>query len=79
MGVQGVKQKEAGCLQMKLKGNPWYTSDGAEVNHSRLLGCSVLSAMEAHGFDLVGSVDMSASPNQDYGDCKLPCTPHTCD
>lgn len=58
---------------MKLRGRPWYTSDGAEVNYSRLLGCSILSAMDANGFELVGSIDMSAynSGNDSKGDCRF--------
>ncbi|KAK8864276.1 hypothetical protein IAR55_001522 [Kwoniella newhampshirensis] len=58
-GIQKQGEKESGCYQLKLRGTPWWTSDGAEVVHSRLLGCTILSAMESVGFELVSSVDMS--------------------
>lgn len=77
LGIQDVKEKEPQCLQMKLRGRPWFTSDGAEVNYSRLLSCSILSAMDANGFELVGSIDMSAynSTNDSKGDCRwIPCS-----
>ena len=43
------------------------------MNYARLLGCSVLSALDAHGFELVGSIDMSTggSSNDNYGECEL--------
>lgn len=69
-GIQDVKEKEPQCLQMKLRGRPWFTSDGTEVNFARLLGCSVLSAMDAHGFELVGSVDMSIGTGDQRGERK---------
>jgi hypothetical protein len=53
---------------MKLKGNPWWTSDGAQVNYSRLLGCAVLSAMDAHGFEMIASVDMSVGAGENNPD-----------
>ncbi|GAA5997657.1 uncharacterized protein JCM10292_001004 [Rhodotorula paludigena] len=58
-GVQLEKEKEFGCYQLKLRGYPWLTSVGAEVNHSRLLACRILGALDACGFELEGSVDMS--------------------
>ncbi|KZV68104.1 hypothetical protein PENSPDRAFT_653547 [Peniophora sp. CONT] len=59
LGIQETKEKEANCLQMKLKGNPWWASNGAQVCGARLLGCAILATMDAHGFELIGSVDMS--------------------
>lgn len=56
---------------MKLKGNPWWTSDGVEVNHARLTACAILSAMDANGFELVGSVDMSVGRSKEHQDCEL--------
>ena len=50
---------------MKLKGTPWWSSDGATVIHARMLACTLLSAMEASGFELVGSVDMSMGQGGD--------------
>lgn len=58
-GIQLEKEKEFGCYQLKLRGYPWLTSVGAEVNHSRLLACRILGALDACGFELEGSVDMS--------------------
>ncbi|ORY32566.1 hypothetical protein BCR39DRAFT_522894 [Naematelia encephala] len=59
LGIQASKEKEPACHQLKLRGNPWWTSDGHQINQSRLLACAILSAMDACGFELVGSVDMS--------------------
>jgi len=59
IGIQETREKEIGCLQMKLKGTPWLSSDSVEVNYARLLACSVLSAMDANEFELIGSVEMS--------------------
>lgn len=56
---------------MKLRGTPWWTSDGAEVNQARLLGCNVLSALDAQGFELVASVDMSIGVGKEHRDCKF--------
>jgi hypothetical protein len=60
---------------MKLKGIPWWTSDGAQVNSARMLACAILSAMESQGFELLGSVDMSigAGDGQSERECILAC------
>jgi len=55
---------------MKLRGNPWWTSTGAEVNQARLLGCALLSEMDGQGFDLIGSVDMSIGNSEQNRDCE---------
>jgi hypothetical protein len=54
---------------MKLRGNPWCTSSGVEVNSARLLVCAILGEMDAQGFDLVGSVDMSVGTSDQNRDC----------
>ncbi|WVQ99269.1 hypothetical protein IAU59_006401 [Kwoniella sp. CBS 9459] len=59
LGIQSQFEKEPGATQLKLRGNPWFTSDGGQVCQARILACTVLSAMESVGFELVGSVDMS--------------------
>ncbi|WWC89473.1 uncharacterized protein L201_004397 [Kwoniella dendrophila CBS 6074] len=59
LGIQSEYEKEPGAHQIKLRGNPWWTSDGTQVVEARILACTVLSAMESVGFELVGSVDMS--------------------
>ncbi|WVW83750.1 hypothetical protein I302_105771 [Kwoniella bestiolae CBS 10118] len=59
LGIQSQIEKEPGATQVKLRGNPWWTSSGDQVVEARLLVCTVLSAMESVGFELVGSVDMS--------------------
>lgn len=38
------------------------------MNHARLLACNIMSALDAHGFELVGSIDMSAKSSEDYGE-----------
>ncbi|KAE8537753.1 hypothetical protein D1P53_005809 [Cryptococcus gattii VGV] len=63
-GIQSEKEKEPGCYQFKLKGLPWYTSDGDQVIHARLLGCTILTAMDSVGFELKGSVDMSTGTSE---------------
>lgn len=70
LGIQQTKEKEHNCLQIKLRGNPWWSSDGAQVCASRMLACALLSAMDAHGYELVGSVDMSAGSGDNAGDCE---------
>jgi hypothetical protein len=73
MGIQQQKEKEANCLQLKLRGNPWWSSDGAQVCGSRYMAIALLSAMDAHGYELVGSVDMSAgSGDANYDRESLP-------
>ncbi|WVF71611.1 hypothetical protein IAT40_006419 [Kwoniella sp. CBS 6097] len=59
LGIQSQYEKEPGATQLKLRGNPWWTSDGTQVCQARMLACTILSAMESVGFELVGSVDMS--------------------
>ncbi|BGP42780.1 hypothetical protein JCM10449v2_006792 [Rhodotorula kratochvilovae] len=58
-GIQQEKLKEPGCTQLKLRGYPWWTSDGAQVNHARLLACRILGALDEKGWELVGAVDLS--------------------
>ena len=69
MGIQDTRERETNCLQIKMKGNPWWTSDGLQINHARMLICSVLSAMDENGFELVASVDMSTG-SKDVGECE---------
>ena len=71
LGIQDSREKEPQCFQMKLKGNPWYTSNGSEVNYARLLACAILATMDQHGFELVGSIDMSTGNGDDNADCEL--------
>ncbi|GAA5852609.1 hypothetical protein JCM9279_005528 [Rhodotorula babjevae] len=58
-GIQSQALKEPGAWQVKLRGYPWYTSSGSEVNHARLLACNILSALDGLGWELIGSVDIS--------------------
>ncbi|GAA5999705.1 hypothetical protein JCM10207_005873 [Rhodosporidiobolus poonsookiae] len=59
-GIQEAKQKSVGgAYQLKLRGNPWWSSMGSEINQARLMVCSILSALDACGYELAGSVDMS--------------------
>ncbi|ODN79740.1 hypothetical protein, variant 1 [Cryptococcus amylolentus CBS 6039] len=58
-GVQTEKEKEHGCYQIKLRGNPWWSSNGLDVNHARIVSLAILSAMDVQGFELAASVDMS--------------------
>lgn len=44
---------------MKLKGSPWYTSSGDQINAARLLMCNLLGVMHLHGFELLASVDQN--------------------
>ncbi len=73
-GIQDSREKEANCFQVKLKGRPWWSSSGDEIAHSRLLVCAILQAMDARGFELVGSIDMSVGQGEDNSDrkCSLP-------
>ncbi|KAK4685354.1 hypothetical protein P7C73_g4804, partial [Tremellales sp. Uapishka_1] len=63
LGVQEAKTKEPDCFQIKLKGTPWRTILGQEIVGARTMLCGLLQAMEQVGFELVGSVDMTASGN----------------
>lgn len=58
-GIQDQKWKEDGCWQIKLRGTPFYTSSGEQINQTRLLMCNILGVMDHHGFELVASVDQS--------------------
>ncbi|WWD17427.1 hypothetical protein CI109_101868 [Kwoniella shandongensis] len=60
-GIQQEREKEPGCYQLKLRGYPWFSSDGTQIVEARLLACTILSAMESVGFELVSSVDMSTA------------------
>ncbi len=55
---------------MKLKGTPCLSSDSVEANYARLLACSVLSAMDANEFELIGSVEMSVGTDSPYRNGK---------
>lgn len=68
--MQEAREKEHGAYQMKLKGNPWWTSSGDQINYSRMLACSILSAMESQGFELLGSVDMSMAGGENQSERK---------
>ncbi|RSH82225.1 hypothetical protein EHS25_005935 [Saitozyma podzolica] len=68
LGIQDEKEKEPGCYQLKLRGRPWLTGDGAQVNAARILACSIMASMEMQGYDLAGSVDMSIGRGEDHGD-----------
>lgn len=68
LGIQRTETKEHGCTQLKLRGNPWMTSDGVEVNQARLLAMTIMTVMDQHGYELAGSVDMSASGGEGTSD-----------
>lgn len=70
LGIQRTETKEAGCTQLKLRGNPWYTSDGVEVNQGRMMTMQIMTVMDQLGYELAGSVDMSASGGEGTSDCK---------
>lgn len=55
---------------MKLRGNPWWTSSGDQINQSRMLACALLSAMDLQGFELLGSVDMSMGAGENQSECE---------
>ena len=44
---------------MKLKGEPWSSSDGQEINAGRLLACEILTAFEYVGWELVASININ--------------------
>ncbi|TNY17642.1 hypothetical protein DMC30DRAFT_429470 [Rhodotorula diobovata] len=48
-----------GATQVKLRGYPFMTSKGTNVNHARLLACRILGTLDELGWELVGSVDIS--------------------
>ncbi|KPV72706.1 uncharacterized protein RHOBADRAFT_46752 [Rhodotorula graminis WP1] len=65
-GIQSQALKEPGAWQIKLRGYPWHTSSGSEVNHARILACNILAALDGLGWELIGSVDISqGSDGQD--------------
>lgn len=76
LGVQRSENKEAGCYQVKLKGNPWYTSDGIEVNQARLLAMRIMSVMDQLGYELAGSVDMSVAGGENISERMYPESAH---
>lgn len=46
------------------------TSDGVEVNQARLMAMNIMTVMDQHGYELAGSVDMSASGGEGTSDCE---------
>ncbi|KAH8078013.1 hypothetical protein HD553DRAFT_330137 [Filobasidium floriforme] len=61
-GIQNESNPLPGSntLELKLRGNPWFSSTGIEVLQARSLCCRLLAEMEGRGYSLVGSVDMCA-------------------
>lgn len=57
--MQSTTLKEPGATQVKLRGYPFMTSKGTNVNHARLLACRILGTLDELGWELVGSVDIS--------------------
>lgn len=47
------------------------TSDGVEVNQARLMAMTIMTVMDQHGYELAGSVDMSASGGEGTSDCEF--------
>ncbi|GAA6043568.1 hypothetical protein JCM8097_005255 [Rhodosporidiobolus ruineniae] len=68
LGIQQEKAKDPSCYQLKLKGYPFSTSVGSEVNHARLLACALLATMDGLGYELVSSVDMRTGSGEDSTD-----------
>ncbi|WOO77056.1 uncharacterized protein LOC62_01G000655 [Vanrija pseudolonga] len=66
-GIQETREKERGATQVKLKGNPWITSQGQQVSAARILALNLISTMDAYGYEL-RTIDMSATMNDDIGD-----------
>ncbi|ORX36809.1 hypothetical protein BD324DRAFT_627226 [Kockovaella imperatae] len=65
LGIQQQKQRCTHSYQIKLRGQPWYTSDGLMINQARKLMMGILKALDAHGFELLASVDMNIGPGGD--------------
>jgi hypothetical protein len=71
--VQETEEKEAGCLQYKLRGNVYWSGNGDDVVASRLLALAIMTGMESCGYELVATVDMSTSPGGNgFWDCRCP-------
>ncbi|CAL8126606.1 unnamed protein product [Orchesella dallaii] len=57
---KGVEERNEmnGCMELKLKGNPWYPI-GADAVHSKLLLCKVVANFRSIGYKLYASIDLS--------------------
>ncbi|KAJ2999853.1 hypothetical protein HDV02_001631 [Globomyces sp. JEL0801] len=64
-GIQDKKIKEAGCIQYKLRGTPWYGQGGESVS-ARILVMELLAELESHGWYMYASVDMSIGREGGY-------------
>jgi hypothetical protein len=71
MGIQDQKEKEYGCYQLKLRGSPWATSNGAQVSQSRLLALNLMSTMDNLGYELAACVDMSIGAGDESNDSRF--------
>ncbi|CAK9782620.1 hypothetical protein CC85DRAFT_326871 [Cutaneotrichosporon oleaginosum] len=58
-GVQEAKEKWPGCVQVKLKGTPFYTNDRTEQDLIRIILLDILSAFDALGYELVTCIEMA--------------------
>ncbi|RXK40103.1 hypothetical protein M231_02560 [Tremella mesenterica] len=64
LGIQDSKEKEESCWQIKLRGTPWWTSNGNQVDAVRLLACSLLAMFDSRGYEVVASVDLSVGNSE---------------
>lgn len=60
LGIQDHKIKNDVQFKVKLKGTPWYVLDNAQVMQGRVLLATVMEEMDAAGYELVGSVAVTA-------------------
>ena len=57
-GIEEETEVNPHCLELKLKGNPWYPV-GEDAVRSKLVLCQVVANLRTLGFKLYGSVDLS--------------------
>ncbi|KAL1413529.1 hypothetical protein Q8F55_001303 [Vanrija albida] len=66
-GIQDQREKERGATQLKLKGNPWATSQGEQVSAARILALNLISTMDHFGYEL-RTIDMSHTIDDNIGE-----------
>ncbi|CAL8108989.1 unnamed protein product [Orchesella dallaii] len=63
-GIQNEREYN-GSLELKLRGNPWF-SNGEEAVYSKLLLCQIIANFRTAGYKLYASVDISAAGGRDW-------------
>ena len=67
-GVQAIKEKpsQTYCMQLKLKGYPWYSGKMGHGTHGKFVLLMLLREATRMNWELVASLDLSSTPCIEY-------------